>query len=56
MIYSRNFLFLKICLFDFCFYRDVQQIEELLNHLTESIDETVKRQKIDSESSSSLSC
>ncbi len=33
----------------------VQQVEDLLNNLTASIDETVKRQKIELETSSSLS-
>jgi len=52
MIYSkeRNLIFcLEFILF---FYRNEQQIEELLNHLTASVDETVKRQKTLSDSSS----
>jgi len=52
MIYSKNIVlknFDKFCVF---FYRNEQQIEELLNHLTASVDETVKRQKTLSDSSS----
>lgn len=40
-----------VVLINFIFYRDEQQIEELLNNLTASVDETVKRQKTLSDSS-----